>query len=352
MSIQVCVNGREYLARRLDRAGIGYQKQGNCVTQIDDSPRAQRMMDDLTSRNWAHFLSALARRLNPWFTRGNLLNLRGYYWTMRESEYATDVMFEDAQRLEQIYPSLVSHAVAHFGCRVVMRFLGWRTNSRFNGEATSDVKHRIEGVRVRHWVEENSIKMYDKQGSVLRIETTINDPRRFKVRRVATRNGRQSCGWIPMRKSVADIARRVEICRAANERYLEALGVVGEPSPPRHLLDPVSKRIHRQGRCYRGLRPIDPEEAELFSLLQDGTFLLQGFRNKDLRRRLYPQAEDDPMQRKRAFARVTRLLRLLRAHRLIRKVSRTFYYRITIRGNAVMTTALKLRELAALALAT
>ena len=88
-----------------------------------------------------------------------------------------------------------------------------------------------------------------------------------------------------MRKSVADIARRVEICRAANERYLEALGVVGEPSPTRHLLDPVSKRINRQGRCYRALRPIDPEEAKLFSLLQDGAFLLQGFRNKDLRAR-------------------------------------------------------------------
>jgi len=47
----------------------------------------------------------------------------------------------------------------------------------FCGEVTSDVIKRIEGIRVKHRVEENSIKMYDKEGSVLRIETTINDPR-------------------------------------------------------------------------------------------------------------------------------------------------------------------------------
>ncbi len=352
MSIQVCLNGREYLARRMGRAGIAYQKEGNCFTYIEDLPRAQRMMDDLTNRNWSHFLCALARRFNPWLSPANPLDLRGYYWTMRESEYATDVMFRDAKSLQQIYPSLVSHAVAHFRCQDVMRFLGRRTNSQFSGEATSNVKHRIEGIRVKHWVEENSIKMYDKQGSVLRIETTINNPRRFKVRRVATRDGRLTRAWIPMRKSVADIARRVEICRAANERYLQALGVVGEPSPTRHLLDPVSKRITRDGRCYRALRPIDPEEAKLFSLLQDGQFLLQGFRNKDLRRKLYPQAERARVDRIKASGRVTRLLRLLRAHRLIRKVSGTFYYRLTNRGNHVITTALKLREITILALAT
>ena len=140
MSTQVCLNGREYLARRLDKAGIGYEKHGNCFTRIDDLPRAQRMMDDLERRNWAHFLNAFARRLNPWLDGRNGLEMRGYYWTIRESEYATDVMFRDTETLGRIYPSLVRHAVAHFDCQDVMRFLGRRTNARFNGEATSNVK--------------------------------------------------------------------------------------------------------------------------------------------------------------------------------------------------------------------
>jgi len=345
MSIQVCLNGREYLARRLDRAGIGYRKQGNCFTQIDDLPRAQRMLDDLGRRNWTSFLSALARRVNPWAAPRNRFDLHGYYWTFRQSEYATDVMFADPRALREIYPSLVEHAIRQFGCRDVMRFWGRRLTAKFQGEITSNIRHWPEGVRVKHWVDENSIKMYDKAGSVLRVETTINNPRRLKVRRMATRNGRNQRAWLPMRKGVVDIARRIDVSRAANERYLDALGVVGQSAPTRKIIDPVSKRITRQGRGYRALRPIEASEAKLFSVLLQGKFLFQGFRNKDVRRQLLPGSDSNRAARARASGRVTRLLRLLRAHGLIRKVSGTFYYRVTHRGQQVMTTAMKLREL-------
>jgi hypothetical protein len=347
MPMQLCLNGREYLARRLARAGIGYEQRDNCFTRIDDLPRAQQMIDDLEKRNWVGFLDAFARRLNPWLSGPHPLDARGYYWTIQESEYATDVMFASPQALARIYPALVRHALEQFSCRDVLRFLGRGGNGRFYGPASGNLKYRQEGVRVKHWVDENSIKMYDKQGSVLRVETTINNPRRFKVRRAVTRNGECTAAWIPMRKSVADIRRRVEIGRAANERYFEALGVVGDSSPTRILTDPVSRRIIRDGRPYRALRPIDPDEARLFSLLLDGKFLIQGFRNRDLRERLMPQADD----RRRASARTSRLLRLLRAHRLIRKVSTTSYYRVTSHGQHLMTTALRLRELSVHALA-
>jgi hypothetical protein len=345
MSMQVCLNGREYLARRLERAGISYEKRGNCFVRLDDLPRAQGMMDDLGRRNWPSFLRMLARRVNPWADRQSGLDLHGYYWTIRQSEYATDVMFSTAKALQEIYPALVNHAIEQFNCHDVLRFWGRRLSSKFRGQISSDLKDCSAGVRVKHWVDENSIKIYDKQGSVLRIETTINNPQRLKVRRLATRNGRPQLAWFHMRKGVADIARRIEVSRAANERYLEALGVVGEPSPTRHLIDPVSKRITRNGRSYRALRPIHPEEARLFSVLLGGEFLFQGFRNKDLRKRLLPGCESDPVARRRASGRITRLLRLLRAHKLIRKVSGTFYYRVTNKGNHVLTTALRLREI-------
>jgi hypothetical protein len=351
MPIQVCLNGREYLARRLDRAGIGYEKRDNCFTRIDDVPRAQQMLNDLEKRNWVAFLNALARRLNPWMSRDNPLDLRGYYWTIRASEYATDVMFTSRQALAKVYPGLVRHALAHFTCQDVMRFLGRRTNNRFSGEASTNLKQRIEGVRVKHWVEENSIKMYDKEGSVLRVETTMNNPRRFKVRRAATRNGERCTAWLPLRKSVADLRRRVEICRAANERYYEALGVVGESSPTRYLTDPVSRRITRDGRPYRALRPIDPDEARVFSVLLDAKFLIQGFRNRDLRRRLKPHVESTPLARKQASGQISRCLRLLRVHGLIRKVPKTSYYRVTPTGQQLMTTALTIRDLNVAAIA-
>ena len=345
MSIQIGVNGREYLARRMDRAGMDYEKCDNCFTRIDDVPRAQKMLDSLLKRDWSKFLNRLARQINPHLARGGLLaGGGGYYWTYRETETATDVMFRDASALAEVYPSLVRHAIEQFGCADVLRFLGRRTNSRFADDPNTDRKRWIEGVRVKHRVEENSMKMYDKQGSVLRIETTIVNPKRFRVYREATRGGERRLAWVPLRKGLMDTARRAEIGRAANERYLEALGVVGAPAPTRHLLDPVSRRTKRAGRPYRGLRPIDADDARVFEVVLSGEHLLQGFRNRDIREALYG-ALPDAASRKRASGRVTRLLSLLRAHKLIRKVSHTLWYRVTAAGHRIMSTALQLRSL-------
>src|SRR5262249_32352079 len=183
------------------------------------------------------------------------------------------------------------------------------------------------------------------QGCVLRIETTINDPRMFQVFRGATRKGRAVLAGIPMRKGLADIARRVEVSRAANRRYLEALSVVKRPAPTRQVLDPGSRRVVKEGRPYRGLRPITEEEATVFEAILQGEHLVQGFRNKDLRSLLAAADEADPARRRRSSGRITRRLRLLRAHGLIRKVSRTNYYRVTSKGHQVMTTALRIRAM-------
>jgi len=238
----------------------------------------------------------------------------------------------------------VDHAIKRFDSRDVLRFLGRRTNSRFNGEVSSSLLTRSEGVRVKHWLQENSIKRYDKQGSVLRVETTVNNARRFKVRKMTVWNGVRRMRWIPMRHAVADLDRRVEISRAANERYLEALAVVEEPSPARELLDGVSRPVTKDDRPYRALRPVSPQEASVFKVVLNGQFLLKGFTNRDVRQHLEPSPTTDVQERRRASGRTTRLLRLLRAHGLIRKVSATRYYRVTPKGQRIMTAALKLRD--------
>jgi hypothetical protein len=337
-TIQVCLNGREWLARKLDRAGITYTKRDNCFTYISDLKRAQQLMDRLTERNWGCFLDALAQKVNPWIHPRTGLDVRSYYWSVRQGEYATDVMFHSAKKLAEIYPLLLRHALFEFSSEEVMRFLQRRTNQRFAGEASSDLQRRIEGIRVKHRVEENSIKMYDKQGSVLRIETTINNPRRFKVHRQGICRGKKVKKWLPMRKGIADIRRRVELSRAANARYLEALSVVGVETPSYRLLDRVHQPVKKVKRQYRALRPISPDDASLFQAILHGEHSLQGFRNRDLRKTL---ADSDP---KKSSARVSRLLALLRAHKLIYKVCKTNYYRITRKGHQVMATALKFRQ--------
>jgi len=343
-TIQVCVNGREWLARQMNRAGIKYVKRDNCFTYIENNAEAQRLMDSLSERKWERFLNVLANRVNPIIKPAVGLKLRGYYWSVRQSEYATDVMFKDASGLAEVYMSLARHAIERFTSRDVLRFLGKRVGDGFKQEISSSMQKRVEGTSVKHWVDENSIKMYDKQGSVLRIETTINNSRRFKVRRTTERNGKVVMGSFPMRKGIVDLRARVQLSRSANGRYLGALAVVGETTPSHRLLDPVSQRLVKDGRAYRPLQPISPADSRVFELLLKGEHLIHGIRNRDLRTELHPGADMDPTTKRKSSARISRMLRLLRAHELIYKVPKTNYHRITKKGHQVMTTATKFRE--------
>jgi hypothetical protein len=342
LTIQVCINGRAWLARQLTRAAVTFTQVDNCFTAIADGPRAQHLADDLIDWSWEPWLRRFGHLVNPW-VRPKTGLLYDYYWSVRQSEYATDVMFRDAATVHAVYPALLRHGIELFQSEDVLRFLGHRPSLGFTREVHTDLQRRLEGVRIKHWVHENSIKMYDKAGSLLRIETTINNPERFKVRRRRSSDGRLD--WLPLRKGIADMRRRAAIGRAANARYLDALSVVGEPTLSHHLLDPVSQRVTHDGRPYRALHPISPQDAPLLRLVVRGEFLLHGFSNRDLRTALIADADLDAVRLRQLSTRVTRHLRLLRAHGLIKKVPRTHVYRITNKGSAVMTTAIKFRDM-------
>lgn len=339
-TIQVCVNGRRWLGLKLQRAGIPFVQHDNTFTEIAHIPRAQQFMDQLLRRDFAPCLNSLIKVINPLTRHPEWKLPNGYYWSFQEVEIATDVMFKDPDSLARLYPSLVQHAMLVWNSTNVMRFLGRRLNGNVKGEISSNLKRRHEGVRVKHWVEENSIKMYDKAFSVLRIETTINNPHRFKAYRRSTHHGQPCRRWLRLRKGVIAIRRLVQIARAANERYLQALAVVGEPKPSHRILDPVSQPVKEQVRRFRALQPISPRDSRLFELICQGRFLLNGFRNKDLCQSL--QAPED-VNRRRFSLRLGRQLQLLRAHGLIFKVAKTHYYRITNKGFEVMNTAIKFR---------
>jgi hypothetical protein len=324
----------------MTKARIKYAKLRNCFTWIENITKAQRLMDELTTRDWSHFLNELARKVNPWLNPKRKIVLRPYYWTARQTEYATDIMFDNKESLGAIFPELIRYAIEELNTEDVLRFLSRNKRSHFQGEVRSTLERRGEGLRVRHWVRENSIKMYNKAGNVLRIETTINNPKRFKVRR-HTKSGAR---WMSMRKGIVDLRRRVDVSNGANERYLKALAAVGETTPSHKLFDSVSQRVEHNQTKHRPLRPIAPEEALVFKAIMKGEHHLQGFRNEDIRKQLYPQSEGDLDSRRKASSRITRFLRLLRAHRLIYRVPTTNYYRITNKGHNIMGTALRFRE--------
>lgn len=343
LTVQVYVNGHDYLAKKLDERGLKYVMHDNAFLRIDNPAAAQGLADRLVKLNWPRLLGELARQFNPLV--GREIREQDYYWVLNQAEYATDVMFRDASSLQELYPRLVEHAWACLGAEDVLKFLGRKLHPSLKGEVQTHVSRRIEGVRVVHRMKSNKLKMYDKAGIVLRIETTINDPTEFRVRRGRTlKDGRRELAWQPLRKGVAWLWRYAEVSRAANGRYLEALAVVEDDRLSRQLLDDVTKPAKLHGRKRRALQPLSPADQQLFLAALRGEHRLRGLRNSDLAQQLYPRATKDPAERRRRGARVTRLLQLLRAHGLVAKIPRTRRYRVTPRGELLMSAAIYVRH--------
>jgi len=348
-SIYVCLNGRSWLARQLDRLGMRYERRDNCFVRLEDVARAQEIMDQLLRWDWPAFLDKIAQQVNPVLPE----ILQGYrvpyYWSAYETEWASDVMFRSPSALAAIYPALARGAITAFDSSNVLRFLGKKPSGNFLGEVTSDYRRRSEGLRVKHAVRSNSVKMYDKQGSVLRVETTINDPRDMKVYRCAEGDSGGRRNWRRMRKGVVDLRRRAELSQGCNDRYYQALATLDTSTPLRELIEPIC-RPTSLGRCrLRAMRPWAGQDLALLRAINRAEFALTGFRNRDLIQVVF--APVTPEERKRASARMGHRLRLLRGHHLVKKIAHTHRYQLTARGRQIVTAILQTQEVSLATLA-
>ncbi|HEY4645677.1 MAG TPA: hypothetical protein VIH25_05300 [Steroidobacteraceae bacterium] len=340
-NVQICLNGREWLARQLEREGVtDFRRQDNCFTWLGDPGRAQRLMDEQLTIDWPRILNVVARRLNPLHAAIFRCWPMDYYWSAYQTEWATDFIFKDPRALAAIYPKLVRHAMHHFKSPDVMRFLARKAPGNFTGEIVTSFKDRAEGVRVKHWVRGNSVKMYDKAGNVLRTETTIARTTDFKVLRPPHDNPQGKLEWRPLRKGVADLHRRAQLSQRSNDAYLDALAAVDDTTPCSQLFDPVSRPVVDQGQRVRAMRMGNCDDIALLEAVSRGEFATAGFRNRDIRRLLHPAASNaQPREIRRLAAKTSRRLRLLRAHGVIRKIPKTHRYRLTSRGQ-LLTAAL------------
>jgi len=361
-NVFICLNGRHWLERQLQQQGIGYIKDGNCFPWIEDIEAAQQLLYAQLKSNWTKMLNSL--------TFGSCPSLRqvfrplrpDYYWSADETEWAMDIMFNSVNSLDELYPSLVHHAMRVSNSPSVMRYFGRRNisltgqiKSRAPKEVMTDCRRFYEGVRIKHWLNHNSVKMYNKSGSILRLETTINAARDFKVFRPPNDNSDKPASWQRMRKGVSDLHRRCTVSQQCNERYGDALAAAQVQEKLKEVVAGACNRIVKKGKRYRGLNPWQNEDYRLLVFLARGENAINGFRNQHLRKWLYPELEQSPPdERKKVCSRVTRRIRLLRAHGLIRKVPRANRYVLTAKGRkfsvALLTvSALDIKELTEMA---
>jgi hypothetical protein len=343
-SLQVCMNGREWLARRMDEQGLAYTRYDNSFPWIEDFPKAQKMFDGLLKTDWPKALQAAARQVHP--AHGRMFRGLGfhYYWSAFQTEWATDTVFDSPQALAAIYPQLVRGAIATFDSRSVMRFLGHRLYENHEGEIVSDYRSRPEGVCVKHRAMGNSIKVYDKGGSILRVETTINNPAAYRSYRCSETEPEGEKQWRTMRRGVADMYRRAEVSQAANDRYAEALAALDTTTPLGQLAAAVCRPVTKDGKRYRALHPFAAEDRALLEAISDGKSASGGFCNRDLASRLYPAKSADKATKGRIASKVSYRLRILRAHGLIRKSPGQRRYHMTTQGRQIVTALLQVQH--------
>jgi hypothetical protein len=350
LAIHLAINGREWLTRQLDAEGIGYRRCDNCFVALENPQRAQELADEQLTTRWRRVFVKLLHQFHPTHKQFFRDYPQEYYWSLEQSEWATDVMFRSPQVLAHLYPHWLRHGAYNFSAAEVMRFLGRQVKvdggirRNFQGEVVSDVSPRADHLRIKHRLNNNSIKMYDKQSTVLRVETTLNDVRDMYVFRRAEGDPKSPRRWRSLRKGVADIKRRARISQAANERYLEGLSQVQATESLGELTKTLCQPAELGDKRVRALQPWSPADTKLLDAVSRPEFAINGFRNRDLRPILCGTQEVSPEERRRQSAKVSRQLRLLRAHGLILKVGPTHRYQLTVRGRTILAALQAARQ--------
>ena len=337
---QICVNGHNHVARQLKKKGIPFEQLDNAFVELGDVAAAQRIADRFAKLPWPKILERYARKVNPLLA--DELKGQSHYWVIDQAEYATDIRFASQHALAGLFTRLLEFALLTFSPKKIFTYLGRRWHEQFDGEVQTHYKSvREPGACIRHVLKSNWLKMYDKLGRLLRVETVINQPKDFKVlRECRHQDGTTTLGWFAMCKGVGNLNHYQSQALAANQRYLEALAVVDDPTPGYDELRQLTEPQRQNGRSYRGFNPARQDEARLFAAVLDGDSIVQGFRNADVRNALY-LSSSNRHERRRHSAAVGRVLKRLHVRGLLAKIPRTRRWRITDRGRRLLGDTLR-----------
>jgi hypothetical protein len=253
------------------------------------------------------------------------------------------LLFTSRAALAGLYRALLDYAVRIFTPKDILGFLGRKWDRRFDGEVHTHYEdERWFGTRIKHRMKTNWLKMYDKFGRILRVETVINSPKEFWVYRTQYhRDGTSSVGYYPMTKSVASLVDYQEQALACNRRYLDALAAVNDPAPAYPELRQLTEPKVVDGRSYAGFNPARRDDVRLFRAVLDGDHIARGFRNGDIREPLFGRPLR-PAQKRRASAAVGRLLKRLHVRHLVAKIPRTRRWRVTEHGRQLLGRVVQL----------
>ena len=329
--LQVYVNGHNLLASELKGSGIKYTMIDNAFDSIEDAKKAQELSDSLSIEKLHRKLEEFAWQFCPVYKDFNLR----YHWSVMQAEYATDIVFKKQEDLQQIYGELIATAIHTVKPENIATFLGHKLDTRYQGEVGNNYNIRIEGSRIKHTMGSSSIKMYDKFGKILRIETTTNDISFFKhYREVVHHDGTTSHEMASLKKNIYSLTFLSDNLRDSNKRYLEFISAFDNKEVGRKRLEKVTSSKNDNNRNYKGFNFFSDVDLSFLIAILRGEFNIYGFRNKNLQKLLGLSG-----------SKISRLIKRLRVHGLIKKATDSYKYYITKIGKETITIAQKIKEL-------
>lgn len=332
--LQFYCNGHNWLAAQLRQKGIAFEMLDNAFAHIADYDTANDLAAHFDIEHLHTRLDGFARQYCPVAQNLNL----SFRWSIMQAEFATDLVFKRREDLQAFYPSLLETLTHAVKPEDIATFLGRKLHGNYQGESGNRFNRRILGTRLKHSMGPVSIKMYDKFGLILRIETTVSNVTFFRQRRtVHHRNGEEDIRWAPMRKSIYSLPALQEVLSAANQRYLAFISTFDLPVGGSQILNRLTRTQVVNNHSYKGFNFFAEDDACLLRSLLHGEFAACGLSSRDLRTLL---PDKSPGQ-------ICRLLKRLHVHGLIKKVAHRYRYYLTEIGRQAATLALKLRELQA-----
>jgi len=330
-TVQVYFNGHNWLASKLDKEGINYRMGDNAFLNIADFEKAQEISDSFNVETLHRLIDDFAQAFCPIVKSFGIK----YHWSVMQVEYSIDIVFRKQRQLKEIYDHLVATAVHTIKPDRIATFLGRRIYGQFKGEMGNQYDVRKEGIRIKHTMGKVWIKMYDKFQQVLRIEITSTDISFFKhYRKVEHKDGSSSRKFTSMKKNIYSLRPLIKIAKEANRRYLEFISTIEERKVGTKRLRKVTKRIESNKRGYKGFNFFDDNDMKIIRILIRGEFNITGFRNKHLRNH-FPE---------KSTAQISRILKRLKLHGIIKKASDSYKYYLTKMGKEVTISAMKIKK--------
>lgn len=329
--LQIYLNGHDRVASLLQKNAIDVSVMDNALSQTDFQ-QAQHFSDNFEVELLHRKLDEFADLYCPVIKQFKLR----YHWSIMQIEYATDIVFKRQKDLQLIYDHLVRTAVHTVKPDNIATFLGRKLHPNYQDEMGNNFSTRIQGTRIKHKMGPVSVKMYDKFGFILRIETTVNNVSFFKhYRKAEHRDGTTSMKIAPMKKGIYSLSALQKLLFDSNKRYLQFISVIHDVSSGTKKLEKISSTTYEGNRPYKGFNLFSPEDIQIFESIASGEFNITGFQNKNLRSKLSEKSSGQ----------ISRILKRLRNHGLIKKIGKTYKYYLTKLGQEVIILGLKLKNL-------